>query len=227
MRFGEADRWWEEAAAILAPMAHELRNWLTSSFFDHHLNTTLRAGERPHLVAARRPSGRYSVWLCPTAYARQFLSNSERRSDTQARPRGASAHGPNAECRCQSIGQGAQGYRRSGVLRWGASLLSRRGEARCASMEPVLDDGVVLTMAPLWRLIPQHKPWQESSRASGMSSQPENMTGPSRRSFVARAGNPEMRDRPKPRHRPPALKTSFGRRRRMGSGRRALRRRLS
>ena len=26
---------------------------------------------------------------------------------------------------------------------------------------PTLDDGVVLTMAPLWRLVPQHKPWQK------------------------------------------------------------------
>jgi hypothetical protein len=26
---------------------------------------------------------------------------------------------------------------------------------------PTLDDGVVLTMAPLWRLVPQHKAWQK------------------------------------------------------------------
>jgi hypothetical protein len=26
---------------------------------------------------------------------------------------------------------------------------------------PTLDDGVVLTMAPLWRLVPQHRPWQK------------------------------------------------------------------
>ena len=26
---------------------------------------------------------------------------------------------------------------------------------------PDLDDGVVLVMAPLWRLVPQHKPWQK------------------------------------------------------------------
>ena len=26
---------------------------------------------------------------------------------------------------------------------------------------PMLDDGVVLTMAPLWRLVPYHKPWQK------------------------------------------------------------------
>ena len=27
--------------------------------------------------------------------------------------------------------------------------------------DPTLDDGVVLVMAPLWRLAPQHKPWQK------------------------------------------------------------------
>ena len=30
---------------------------------------------------------------------------------------------------------------------------------------PSLDDGVVLTMAPLWRLIPQHKPWQRELKS--------------------------------------------------------------
>jgi hypothetical protein len=29
---------------------------------------------------------------------------------------------------------------------------------------PMLDDGVVLAMAPLWRLVPQHKPWQKELR---------------------------------------------------------------
>jgi hypothetical protein len=30
---------------------------------------------------------------------------------------------------------------------------------------PTLDDGVVLTMAPLWRLVPQHKPWQKELKS--------------------------------------------------------------
>ena len=30
---------------------------------------------------------------------------------------------------------------------------------------PNLDDGVVLTMAPLWRLVPQHKPWQKELKS--------------------------------------------------------------
>ncbi len=30
---------------------------------------------------------------------------------------------------------------------------------------PVLDDGVVLTMAPLWRLVPQHKIWQRELKS--------------------------------------------------------------
>jgi hypothetical protein len=30
---------------------------------------------------------------------------------------------------------------------------------------PSLDDGVVLTMAPLWRLAPQHKPWQKELKS--------------------------------------------------------------
>jgi hypothetical protein len=30
---------------------------------------------------------------------------------------------------------------------------------------PTLDDGVVLTMAPLWHLVPQHKPWQKELKS--------------------------------------------------------------
>ena len=30
---------------------------------------------------------------------------------------------------------------------------------------PNLDDGVVLNLAPLWRLVPQHKPWQKELKA--------------------------------------------------------------
>ena len=30
---------------------------------------------------------------------------------------------------------------------------------------PVLDDGVVLTMAPLWRLVPRHKAWQKELKS--------------------------------------------------------------
>src|SRR5919109_628493 len=30
---------------------------------------------------------------------------------------------------------------------------------------PNLDDGVVLTMAPLWRLVPQHKSWQKELKS--------------------------------------------------------------
>jgi hypothetical protein len=31
---------------------------------------------------------------------------------------------------------------------------------------PILDDGVVLTMAPLWRLVPQYKPWQKELKSN-------------------------------------------------------------
>jgi len=31
--------------------------------------------------------------------------------------------------------------------------------------DPTLDDGVVLTMAPLWRLVPQYKPWQKELKS--------------------------------------------------------------
>ena len=31
---------------------------------------------------------------------------------------------------------------------------------------PNLDDGVIINFAPLWRLVPQHKPWQKELKAT-------------------------------------------------------------
>ena len=32
--------------------------------------------------------------------------------------------------------------------------------------KPNLDDGVVINFAPLWRLVPQHKPWQKELKST-------------------------------------------------------------
>ena len=46
-------------------------------------------------------------------------------------------------------------------------LRSLLDQVKCVAplWNPVLDDGIVLSMAPLWRLVPQHKLWQREIKA--------------------------------------------------------------
>ena len=89
-----ADAWWDEVAALLDPNNHDLRAWLASSFFEHHLKRHSKSRRKaPILWQLGTPSGRYSVVaLCPPADARQLLPAPERHGGAQARPRGAPAH---------------------------------------------------------------------------------------------------------------------------------------
>ena len=51
----DADTWWNEVAEVLAPKDHELRTWLTSSFFEHHLKHYSKSRRKvPNILAALR-----------------------------------------------------------------------------------------------------------------------------------------------------------------------------
>jgi hypothetical protein len=161
-----ADALWQEVAALLDPKQHDLRAWLASSFFDYHLRLHSKSRRKaPIMWQLGTPSGRYSAWL----YAHRLTPDSLFRlqSDVVA-PKLA-----HEERRLTSLAQGA-----------GASPPAReRKEIAAQEMfveelralldelkrvaplwKPTLDDGIVLVMAPLWRLVP-HKPWQKELKA--------------------------------------------------------------
>jgi hypothetical protein len=158
-----ASSWWAEVAAVLAPKSHDLREWLSTDLFEHHLKRHSRSGRKAPIVwQLATPSGRYSVWL----YAHRLtpdtffqvqneliapkLAYAERQLMGLVESAGTN---PSPKDRKQISEQEAF----VGELR---SLLDE--VKRIAPLwNPSLDDGVVLTMAPLWRLIPQHKPWQK------------------------------------------------------------------
>jgi hypothetical protein len=156
-----ADAFWQEAAALLDPRGHDLRTWLGSGFFDHHLKLHSKSRRKaPILWQLGTPSGRYSAWL----YAHRLTADSffrlqsdvlapklayeERKLTTLAQSSGGS---PSAKERREIATQEAF----VGELR---ALLDE--VKRVAPLwKPTLDDGVMLVMAPLWRLVP-HRPWQ-------------------------------------------------------------------
>jgi hypothetical protein len=166
--FGSAaDAVWQEVAALLDPREHDLRRWLASGFFEHHLRRHSKSRRKaPILWQLGPPSGRYSVWCYAQRMTRdslvavqndvvgQKLAHEERRLSSLVTQAGQS---PSARERAEIAVQ------ESVVNELRAFVNEIRSVATL--WNPDLDDGVVLVMAPLWRLVPAHKVWQRELRA--------------------------------------------------------------
>jgi len=163
----DADRWWDDVAALLDPKGHDVRGWLAGSFFEHHLKHHSKSRRKaPILWQLGTPSGRYSVWLYAHRLTRDSffqlqnevvgpkLTHEERQLTSLMQNAGGS---PSAAERKEIAAQEA-------VVEELRAMLDE--VKRVAPLwNPNLDDGVVLTMAPLWRLVPQHKPWQKELKS--------------------------------------------------------------
>ena len=162
-----ADAWWNDVGALLDPKDHDLRVWLGSSFFEHHLKRYSKSRRKAPIVwQLAVPSGRYSVWLYAHRMNRDSffqiqndvvtpkLAHEERQLTSLMQAAGAN---PTAKERKEIATQ-------EGFVEELRTLLEE--VKRLAPIwNPMLDDGVVLTMAPLWRLVPQHKPWQKELKS--------------------------------------------------------------
>jgi hypothetical protein len=163
----DADRWWNDVAALLDRRGHDLRVWLAGSFFEHHLGRHSKSRRKaPILWQLGTPSGRYSVWLYAHRLTRDsfFLLQNEMVGPKLA----------HAEQQLTSLMQSAGGNPSASERKEIATQEALVEELRAMLEEvkrvaplwnPNLDDGVVLTMAPLWRLVPQCKPWQRELKA--------------------------------------------------------------
>jgi hypothetical protein len=166
--FGDrADAAWQEAGDLLDPRGHEVSNWLCAGFFEHHLRRHSKSRRKAPIVwQLGVQSGRYSIW----AYAHRLtrdslfaigndiaaphLAHEERRL---ASLRTAAGDSPSARDRAEiDAAETAVEEARSFLaeIRRVAPLWN-----------PDLDDGIVLVSAPLWRLVPGHRPWQKELRS--------------------------------------------------------------
>jgi hypothetical protein len=162
-----ADAWWNEVGGLLDPKDHDLRTWLASSYFEQHLKRHSKSRRKAPIVwQLAIPSVRYSVWLYAHRLTRDSLfqiqndvvnpklAHEERQLTNLIRGAGAS---PSAKEREEIAAQEA-------FVEELRELLDE--VKRVAPLwNPSLDDGVVLTMAPLWRLVPQHKSWQKELKS--------------------------------------------------------------
>jgi len=143
----------------------DLREYLRASrgLFDDHLKR-YTDGRRtaPIYWQIGTPSGRYSVWFYAHGLTRDSLfrlqndvvtpklAHEERQLTSLIQQASGS---PSAKDRKEIASQEA----------FVEELRALLSDVKCIAplWDPTLDDGLSLTMAPLWRLVSQHKPWQK------------------------------------------------------------------
>lgn len=162
-------------AHVANAMAHtgwpdptDLRPWLTREFFQLHIKMYSKSRRKaPIYWQLATPSASYSVWLYIHAFTKDTLYkvqndyvapkllHEERRLESLRRELGES---PKAAERKALTAQ------ETFVEELRAFLEEVK---RVAPLwNPDLDDGVIINFAPLWRLVPHHKPWQKELKAT-------------------------------------------------------------
>jgi len=156
-----------EAAEELDAPGGELRAWLAGSCFEWHIKRYSRSRRKaPIYWQLSTPSASYSVWLYYHRFTRDTmyrvlneyvtpkLKHEERKLASLVQDAGPN---PSASQRKEIDAQ----QRFVDELR-----VFHEEIARVAPLwNPDLNDGVIINFAPLWRLVPQHRPWQKECKA--------------------------------------------------------------
>jgi hypothetical protein len=157
----EADEWWSSVGEALGARDSEIGCWLTKGFFDYHLKTYSRSRRKaPVLWPIGTKSGSYLVWL----YAHQVSADSlfqvlhdvvapklgvEERELTRLRQE-AGVHALLSQRKAIDMHEQLVGELRE---------MREELEAVAPLWAPDLNDGIVIVLAPLWRLFAHHRPW--------------------------------------------------------------------
>jgi hypothetical protein len=163
----KSDIWWSEIATVLDPKGNNLGQWLESVFFDYHLKRYSKSRRKaPIYWQLSIPSSRYSVWL----YAHRLT----RDTFFQLQSHVVNPKVEHEERQLANLVQKAGPNPPADVRKKIAAQEMFVEELRTMLAEiknvaplwnPNLDDGIVLTMAPLWRLVPHHKAWQKELKS--------------------------------------------------------------
>lgn len=148
--------------------AEDLRQWLAREFFPLHIGMYSKSRRKaPIYWQLAGPSASYSVWLYLHAFTKDSLfqvqnefvapklAHEERRLEAMRR----------------ELGQASKASDRKALTAQEAFVEELRAfleeVKRIAPLwNPNLDDGVIINFAPLWRLVPHHKPWQKELKAT-------------------------------------------------------------
>jgi hypothetical protein len=155
----------DEAVAMAG--ARDLRTWLRRDFFPWHVKRYSKSRRKaPVLWQLSVPSGRYSVWL----WIHRATADTLHRIDSElVGPKILHETRKLDQLRAE-VGETPATAQRRALNEHEAfvdELRSFHDElVRVANLwAPDLDDGVIINFAPLWRLVPQAKPWQKEVKA--------------------------------------------------------------
>lgn len=150
------------------PDPNDLRQWLAREFFPLHIKIYSKSRRKaPIYWQLATHSASYSVWLYIHAFTKDTLfrvqndyvapklAHEERRLEAMTRELREKA----------SPAQRKELAAQEGFVDELRAFLEE--VKRVAPLwNPNLDDGVIINFAPLWRLVPHHKPWQKELKAT-------------------------------------------------------------
>jgi hypothetical protein len=157
-----------ELASILNALEQSLRPHLQFTAFSDHLSYYSASGRRaPVYWQLSTPSSSYSVWIyyhrvtsdtfynVQTSFVAPKVAHEERRLEVLR-----SEVGPNPDA--------AERKRLTVQECLVDELRAFLNDVKLIAplWNPDLDDGAIINFAPLWRLVPQHKPWQKELKAT-------------------------------------------------------------
>ncbi len=159
------------AERVQAPVRDDLRTWLAKEFFPLHIRMYSKSRRKaPIYWQLATPSASYSVWLYIHSFSKDTLFRVQ--NDYVGGERGKLAH---EERRLASMMSEAR-EKATAAQRKDLAVQENLVEELRAFLEevkrvaplwnPNLEDGVVLSFAPLWRLVPHCKPWQKELKAT-------------------------------------------------------------
>ncbi len=158
--FGDdADRWWTEVGVVLDSKSGDVEAWLRKTFFDYHLRTYSKSRRKaPILWPLGTRSGSYRVWL----YAHRATPDSLFRVlNDIVGPKLYVEERRLSDLRQEAGPSASQRKAIDAQETFVAELRAFRDEL--ASVAPLwapdLNDGVVIVLAPLWRLFAHHRGW--------------------------------------------------------------------
>lgn len=159
----------DEAAANTGwPAPQELRSWLAREFFPLHIKMYSKSRRKaPIYWQLATPSASYSVWLYLHAFTKDTLYNVQNDHVVLKL-----AHEERKlESLRRGLGESSKAAERKALVAQENFVEELRAlleeVKRVAPLwNPNLDDGVIINFAPLWRLVPHHKPWQKELKAT-------------------------------------------------------------
>jgi len=155
------------AERVHVELPQNLRGWFAKEFFPLHIKMYSKSRRKaPIYWQLATPSANYSVWLYLHAFSKDTLfrvqndyvapklAHEERRHESLSRDLREKA----------TAAQRKELAAQEELVEELRSLLEE--VKRVAPLwNPNLDDGVVISFAPLWRLVPQHKSWQRELKS--------------------------------------------------------------